>query len=58
MDTRTSESADGQSISTPEQNDYDRYNHITTDTADIIYDAQCDNAWIQATESVQLEEWQ
>ncbi|WP_262178664.1 DUF7331 family protein [Haloarcula laminariae] len=57
MDTTTSEPADDQSIRTPERDDYDRYSHITTETAEIIYDTQHDTAWIQATGSVRLEEW-
>ena len=57
MDTSTSEPNDGQSISYPERDDYDRYSHVKTETVDIIYDTECENAWIQATDSVLLEEW-
>lgn len=57
MVTRTNDPNDGRSISYPEQVDYDRYSHVATDAADIIYDTERDSAWIQATSSVRLEEW-
>jgi len=54
MATRTSDRTDGQPISRP---DYDRYSHVKTEHVDIIYDTESENAWIQATSSVHLEEW-
>jgi len=57
MDTTRSEPNEGQSISHPERDDYDRYSHVKTETVDIIYDTECEDAWIQAAGSVHLEEW-
>jgi len=57
MSTETSRPNDRQSISPSEPKDYDRYSHVKTETVDIIYDTECDCAWIQATDSVLLEEW-
>jgi len=57
MSRGTSHQNDGQSISSPEPKDLDRYSHIKTETVDIIYDTECDCAWIQATDSVLLEAW-
>jgi len=40
-----------------ETDSYDRYSHVKTESGDIIYDTECEDAWIQADESAGLDEW-
>lgn len=42
----------------PERDSYDRYSHVKTDSGDIIYDTEREDAWIQATDAVLLDDWQ
>lgn len=42
----------------PERDSYDRYNHVKTESGDIIYDTEREDAWIQADDSLVLDEWQ
>jgi len=53
MPTGTNEADDGQ----PQTDVYDRYSHVKTESGDVIYDTESDNAWIQATCAHHLSEW-
>lgn len=53
MSTRTSEPDETQAPT----DSYDRYSHVNTQTGEIIYDTERENAWIQAPSSVRLDEW-
>jgi len=57
MPTRTNEPDNRQTIGSPNPDAYDRYSHVNTETGEIIYDTERDNAWIQAACSVRLDEW-
>jgi len=44
--------------SLPERDSYDRYSHVKTDSGDIIYDTEHEDAWIQASDALRLDDWQ
>jgi hypothetical protein len=57
MPTRTSDPDDRQAAIERGTDSYDRYSHVKTETGEIIYDTECDDAWVQAEAAVRLDEW-
>lgn len=55
MPSSTKTRDDGHAPGEPDR--YDRYSHVNTETGEIIYDTEHDEAWIQADSSLRLEEW-
>jgi len=57
MVIETSDANDRRPTAGPNTDSYDRYSHVTTDDGDIIYDTEAEDAWIQADQSLALDEW-
>ena len=57
MPPRRNHTDDAGTPTTPDQHSFERYSNVKTGTAEIIYDSECDSAWIQASHSVHLDEW-
>ncbi|MDS0282853.1 DUF7331 family protein [Haloarcula onubensis] len=55
MPSRTSDTDDGGTVADPDG--FDRYSHVRTDSGEIIYDTERDDAWIQADCALRLTEW-
>lgn len=58
MATTTNETGERLPTTGPEPTLYDQYQSITTGTDDVIvYDTECEAAWIQSNETRDLETW-
>ena len=57
MPPRTGDTADSGSTVWPGTDSFDRYSYVQTDDAYIIYDADEESAWVQAQETLDLDEW-
>ncbi|MFC6757549.1 MULTISPECIES: DUF7331 family protein [Haloarcula] len=55
MPTRPTDTDEG--LAPVDADSFDRYSHLKTDSSEIIYDTESDNAWVQADSAVLLDEW-
>ncbi len=55
MPTRTTDTDDG--LAPADADNFDRYSHVKTDSGEIIYDTERDDAWIQADSALLLDDW-
>ncbi|MBX0324691.1 hypothetical protein EGH21_16820 [Halomicroarcula sp. F13] len=53
----TDDAADRYPTTGPHTETYDRYRHVTTGAETILYDTETEDAWIQATLSLDLDDW-
>ena len=58
MAIETSDADDRFPTTGPDTDSFDRYSHVATDDGHIIYDTECENAWVQADTTLALDEWQ
>ncbi|MBX0325522.1 hypothetical protein EGH21_21080 [Halomicroarcula sp. F13] len=57
MSTKTGDRHERFPTTGPVVGDYTRYTHVTSDEDTIIYDENEEDAWVQATKSVNLDTW-
>ncbi|QGA84091.1 hypothetical protein [Halomicrobium sp. LC1Hm] len=57
MSTRTTNEHDRYPTDGPNAGEYDRYTYVSTGEDVILYDEECEDAWIQTAMTLDLEAW-